>query len=172
MQCYQNGLPRPVPQKVLDRVEDAMDKLKVHEFERKLIKPFTVFGFDLFQAGSTKYRSGAILGIPVNYCYNNINEINRNEVRFRNEEINWNSESGKLLQEAIILTEDEKVFGLCSSILQVQTHRVLLNSLFPSISFLSMYTLGRYLNMNLNLFARPMGVSLQLFDLNLIKNNF
>ena len=115
-----------------------------------------------FLTGSTKYRSGAVVGIPVNYSYSDSNEINKDDVRFRNNQIEWNSESGKLLQESIILTEDEQVFGLCKSVLQLQTHRVLMNSLFPSVSFLSMYTLGRYLNINLNLFARPMSVCVLL----------
>lgn len=48
-----NGIPRPVPEKVKERLEKALDVLQLEAYERKIIKPFTAFGFDLFQAGKT-----------------------------------------------------------------------------------------------------------------------
>ncbi|ALC41825.1 CG33506 [Drosophila busckii] len=154
VQCYQNGIERAVPEAVLRRVEQAMEKLQVDPRERKFVHPFTVFGFDLFQAGTTKFRNGAALGIPVNYGYDNPSEIKRADIRFRDKQIDWSSESGKLLEQAIVLNEDEQVFGLSKALLQLQTHRVLLNSIFPSVSFLMVYSMGHYLNHRLNLFAR------------------
>ncbi|XP_062131340.1 LOW QUALITY PROTEIN: transmembrane protein 177 [Drosophila sulfurigaster albostrigata] len=154
VQCYQNGIEREVPPAVEQRVHKAMEQLNVDPREAKFIKTFTVFGFDLFQAGTTKFRFGGALGIPVNYAYNSIGEIKRADIRFRDQQIKWGSDNGKLLEEAIVLTEDEQVFGLSKAILQLQTHRVLMNSVFPSVSFLMVYTLGRYLNMHLNLFAK------------------
>lgn len=50
-----NGIPRLVPEKVKERLEKAFDLLQLEGYERRIIKPFTVFGFDLFQAGK-KYR--------------------------------------------------------------------------------------------------------------------
>lgn len=154
-----NGIGRPAPDAVQRRVQQAMDQLQVDSRERKFVKPFTVFGFDLFQAGTTKFRFGAALGIPVNYAYSSTDDIKRGDIRFRDQQIDWNSESGKLLEQAIVLTEDEQVFGLSKAILQLQTHRVLLNSIFPSVSFLMVYTIGHYLNLRLNLFARHGSVS-------------
>lgn len=155
---------RTVPEAVEQRVQHAMDQLQVDTRERKFVKPFTVFGFDLFQAGTTKFRYGAALGIPVNYSYNNVDDIKRADIRFRDRQIDWSSENAKLLEQAIVLTEDEQVFGLSKAILQLQTHRVLLNSIFPSISFLMVYTIGHYLNLRLNLFARHGSVSCASLD--------
>lgn len=151
---HRNGIEREVPEAVQQRVNQAMDKLEIDPRERKFVKPFTVFGFDLFQAGTTKYRFGAALGIPVNYAYGSTDEIKRADIRFRDQQIDWTSDSGKLLEKAIVLTEDEQVFGLCKAILQLQTHRVLLNSIYPSLNFLMVYTIGHFLNLRLNLFAR------------------
>ncbi|XP_067634007.1 transmembrane protein 177 [Eurosta solidaginis] len=165
VECYQNGIPRPVPEKVKARLENALDILSLDEYERKIIKPFTVYGFDLFQAGSTKSRFGALIGIPINFSYADKSDINRQEIRFRDQSIKWSSDAGKLLEDAIVLTEDEQLFGLCKSILQLQTHRVLLNSLFPSISFLSVYTIGHYLNMRMNLLARPFSLRIIMYSI-------
>lgn len=48
---FSSGIERPIPEKVLKRLDIAYDKLNLHNYERKLIKPFTVYGFDVFQAG-------------------------------------------------------------------------------------------------------------------------
>ncbi|EDW09589.1 transmembrane protein 177 isoform X1 [Drosophila mojavensis] len=165
VQCYQNGIEREVPPAVLQRIEQAMDKLQLEKHERQFVKPFTVFGFDLFQAGTTKLRFGAVLGIPVNYGYNSIGEIKRADIRFRDRQIDWSSESGKLLEQAIVLTEDEQVFGLCKAILQLQTHRVLLNSIFPSLSFFMVYTVGHFLNLRLKLFARHGSIRFVMYNI-------
>lgn len=156
---------RPVPEAVQQRLEKALDQLGVTPFERKFVKPFTVFGFDVFQAGTTKFRFGGALGIPVNYGYDSLEEIKRADIRFRDKQINWSSPSGKLLEEAIVLNEDEQIFGLSKAVLQMQTHRVLLNSIFPSVSFLMVYTMGHYLNLRLDLFARHGSVSFQPLSL-------
>ncbi|XP_064537917.1 transmembrane protein 177 [Drosophila montana] len=165
VQCYQNGIEREVPEAVQQRVNQAMDKLEIDPRERKFVKPFTVFGFDLFQAGTTKFRFGAALGIPVNYAYGSTDEIKRADIRFRDQQIDWTSDSGKLLEKAIVLTEDEQVFGLSKAILQLQTHRVLLNSIYPSLSFLMVYTIGHFLNLRLDLFARHGSVRFVLYTI-------
>uniref|UniRef100_W8BHV1 Transmembrane protein 177 n=2 Tax=Ceratitis capitata TaxID=7213 RepID=W8BHV1_CERCA len=165
VQSYQNGIPRLVSDKVKERLDKAFEILKLEEHERKIIRPFSVYGFDLFQAGSTKYRFGAALGIPVNFDFDEAKEIRRQDIRFRDKGIDWNSEAGKILQEALVLTEDEQIFGLCKSILQLQTHRVLLNSIFPSVSFLTVYTVGHYLNMRMNLLARPFSLRLVMYSI-------
>ncbi|KAH8271539.1 hypothetical protein KR018_004921 [Drosophila ironensis] len=165
VQCYQNGVERPVPEPVKQRLEQALDQLQLDPYERKFVKPFTVFGFDLFQAGTTKMRFGGALGIPVNYGYGSPDEIKRADIRFRDQQINWSSPSGKLLEQAIVLNEDEQVFGLTKAVLQLQTHRVLMNSIFPSVNFLMVYTLGHYLNLRLNLFARHGSVRFVLYSI-------
>lgn len=161
-----------MPEAVQQRLEKALDHLGVTPFERKFVKPFTVFGFDVFQAGTTKFRFGGALGIPVNYGYDSLEEIKRADIRFRDKQINWSSPSGKLLEEAIVLNEDEQIFGLSKAVLQMQTHRVLLNSIFPSVSFLMVYTMGHYLNLRLDLFARHGSVSFQPLSLLKISTNF
>ncbi|KAH8254031.1 hypothetical protein KR032_008094 [Drosophila birchii] len=165
VQCYQHGVERPVPDAVKQRLEKTLDQLGLSDFERKFVKPFTVFGFDIFQAGTTKLRFGGALGIPVNYGYASKDEIKRADIRFRDQQINWSSPSGKLLEEAIVLNDDEQVFGLSKAVLQLQTHRVLLNSIFPSVSFLMVYTMGHYLNLRLNLFARHGSIRFVLYSI-------
>lgn len=160
VQCYKDGVARRVPDVIQARLEKAMDILNVPQYERRVLKPFIVYGFDMFAAGTTRSKYGGLIGIPTSYSYTSIDTIDRSEIRFRNDQIKWGSESGKMLEEALVLTEDEQIFGMCRTILQLQTQRVLLNSIFPSVSFMAMYTIGNYLNQRMNLLAR--GISLRL----------
>ncbi|XP_055919768.1 transmembrane protein 177 [Eupeodes corollae] len=163
VQCYKDGIPRPVPPEIKERLERAMNILNVPAYERRVLKPFTVYGFDMFSAGSTKSKYGGIIGIPTNYSYTSIDNIDRSEIRFRTEQIKWGSESGQMLQEALVLKEDEQIFGMCKTILEMQTQRVLLNSAFPSISFLAVYSVGSYLNQRMNLLAKPISLRLVMY---------
>lgn len=99
------------------------------------------------------------MGLPWNYSYDTVENIEKQDIRFRNEEIKWNTEQGKLLEESLILSEDEQIFGIFKSILQLQTHRVLLNSIYPSATFIFVYGVGNVINQRLNLYARPLSVN-------------
>lgn len=44
-----------MPEKLINRIDIALEKLNVHPFERNIIKPFVVIGFDTFTAGKMSY---------------------------------------------------------------------------------------------------------------------
>ncbi|XP_046810011.1 transmembrane protein 177 [Lucilia cuprina] len=114
-------------------------------------------------SGSTKTKFGAIMGIPFNYTIGNVEDIKKSGVCYRGKEVNWNTESGKLLGDALVLTNDEQVFGICKTLLQLQTNHVLMNSLFPSVSFIMVYSVGHYLNQSLNLLRRPQFLRMSMY---------
>ena len=113
--------------------------------------------------GSSKYRQGAILGVPVNYNYADTNDINRAEILLRNEMINWSSENGKLLEKSLVLTEDEQIFSMARAILELHTHKILLNALYPCAASVATYTIANVVNQRLNLYARPFSVSFNIY---------
>ncbi|XP_055387193.1 transmembrane protein 177 isoform X2 [Condylostylus longicornis] len=163
--CYKEGIEVPVPEKVKTYLKTAYEKLGMHPCYQINIQPFTVFGFDIFEGGSTHYRFGCVIGIPTNFCYESEEDVDYQFMRLRNEKIIWDSEDGKFLKKSLVFTEDEKLFAICKSILQLQTHRVLLNSIFPSLSFLSMYAIATSLNQKLNLYAKPLSVRVIMYSI-------
>lgn len=50
---FSAGKPVDLPKSLCDRYKKCLDILNISEIHRKLIKPFTVFGFDLFHAGES-----------------------------------------------------------------------------------------------------------------------
>jgi hypothetical protein len=65
---------------VKKRIEEVLNEMKVSEKERKYIKPFTVFGFDIFHAGCTSTRTGAIIGIPSNFSYERTSDVDKHHI--------------------------------------------------------------------------------------------
>jgi hypothetical protein len=57
-----------------------MDDMQIPDKKRRLIKPFTVFGFDMFHAGCTQTTTGAIIGIPSNFGYESTSDVDQAHV--------------------------------------------------------------------------------------------
>lgn len=160
---YKEGAERPVSAVLKKRFEIAIELLKVSDFERQCIKAFTVSGFDLYHLGSTKFRSGGLIGIPVNYSYTAIGDINKMDVIIRGKPVDWNSQGGKYLEQSLVLSEDEQIFGIAREIIQIQNNSVYLNSIYPAVTIFSYYTLTSALNSKLRLFYRPLSLRLMLY---------
>lgn len=78
--------------------------------------------------------------------------------------IKWNSEYGKLLEEALILTKEEQIFGMSNGILELNTHKNFYDGVLPMGVVLAMYTAARYINHRENLYIRPPYVSKRPFS--------
>lgn len=119
-----------------------------------------MYGFDVLQIGTTKSRFSAHVGVPINYFYRTADDIERGEIQIRQKEINWdNSEDGRMLQESLVLTEKEQIFSMARSILQLNTHKLLLTTIYAPFTIMLSYAFGQYVNRSMNLYVRPLGVS-------------
>lgn len=125
-----------------------------------------VSGFDLYSIGSTKFRDGCLVGIPVNYTYTASDEIPRTEITVRGyDQVDWSSTAGKLLQEGLVLSEPEQIFGMCREILELRSHKVLFNSIFPVGSILLYYSITSTINTRNQLFRGPLSLRLVMYSI-------
>lgn len=172
------GIPLKVPDYLTKRIDAACTKIPVSEYDCKFIRPFMVSGFDVtelgtiicgvviwlginyierlysFYLGSLKSKHGGWVGIPVNYTYKSRSDIDKLEITLNHEPIKWDSTHGKLLQESMVLKEDEQVFGLARSILELSCWKLHLNILFAPACFAATYALSAKLNDKFQLFSR------------------
>lgn len=154
-----SGLEVKLPEKVIRRFNTALDILKLSDHERSNVRPFTVFGQDLFHAGTIKSKFGGLVGIPTNFFYDNIGQIERSDIKLQTESIKWGSPDGERLEKALVLTEDEQIFGIAREILMTNTFQPALNTAYPTITTFFVYSLGKYFNTKLALMQRPFSVS-------------
>ncbi|XP_053676377.1 transmembrane protein 177 [Anopheles nili] len=165
VQSYKNGEERKLSEKLEQRYKKALTLLDLSEFEAKFAKPFMVYGFDVFNAGSFKTRYGAYVGIPSNFEYDSASAIDRTDIKIRNQPIDWSSEAGHLLEDALVLREDEQVFGIARELLTMRTHKSLIQSVIPAVSWMFTYSLASQLNERCNFYTRPRSLRLVLYTI-------
>lgn len=154
-----------LPDKVVRRFHTALDILKLDDHDRDNVRAFTVVGLDLFHAGSTKSKFGGLVGIPSNYTYDNKDQIERSEIMLKTESIRWGSAEGQKLEHALVLAEDEQVFGIAREILMTNTYQPALNTVYPTICTFFMYSMGKYFNLKMQLLNRPLSMRLVLYSI-------
>lgn len=148
------------------KFEKAAELVKLTAAEREVFEPFIVTGFDLYSIGSTKFRNGAFVGIPINYTYTAADEIPRTEITVKGyDQVDWSSKGGELLQEALILTENEQVFGIAREMMELRTNNVLINSILACSSILVYFSITNGLNQKQQLYGRPISLRVILYTL-------
>lgn len=97
--------------------------------------------------------------MPMNYFYDKTSDIDKSSIMVKGKSIDWSSEHGESLQNSIVLSEIEQVFGISAAILERNTHKVMITSFYPAFCLYSVYTTGIFVNQKMNLYIKPLSVS-------------
>lgn len=155
VQYYSNGKPVDLPKELKDRYEKCLKLLDLSEVHRKVMSPFSVFGYDLFHAGTTSSKFGVIVGIPVNFTYKSLDDLKNDNIQVNQKSIDWSTETGKKLADALILPEKVQEFAICREILMTMNNKIIYESIYPFLCVFFAYNVSHYLNNKLNLYAAP-----------------
>nr|XP_019527527.1 transmembrane protein 177-like [Aedes albopictus] len=164
-QAYKNGQKRQVSEKLQQRFNRALKLLDLSEIERKYVSPFMVYGFDVCNVGSMKARYGGAVGIPINYDYDSPADIEKKDMLIGNRKVDWASEGAKLLDECLVLSEDEQVFGIAREILTLNSSKRLVQAIIPTVSWVFTYSAASLINQRCNFYARPLSLRLMLYTI-------
>lgn len=126
----------------------------IPEKNRVSIAFFTVAGFDVFNAGSIHLNNGGIVGLPVNFGYSTAQDVERKLIEVGGKKVSWSSDAGKLLENALIISDSAKRF-VVNRELYYLTYDRHLDMAFTILLSSSVYSVGAYFNARLQLFARP-----------------
>ncbi|XP_072745160.1 transmembrane protein 177 isoform X1 [Anoplolepis gracilipes] len=136
---YQMEKEVPLGFKIQRRIERVMDDLKLSDDIRNVIKPFSVFGFDVFYAGTLNKKYGAILGIPSNFT--NTPEQLRKNLQIKEVPIDWTRQDAQSFLNALTLSESAQKFAIAREILQIQAEEPYLNSYILAFTIAILWTL-------------------------------
>lgn len=117
-----------------------------------------VFSFDI-RLGSMNSTYYGYVGIPLNYLYETTRDIDRLNLKLRNKSIDWNGKYGEILEKSLVLTEDEKLFGITRSVLELRNYNQIHSTLIPTGTIFGLYVSAQALNKRLNLFQMHRFVS-------------
>lgn len=109
-------------------------------------------------AGSLRSRHGGWIGIPLNYEFSHPDNIDKSEIRTRQEEIDWSTPPGELLKNSLVLTEDEQIFGICRSLVELKSFKMITDIALPVVTIFSIYFTAVGVNRKFNLYAKHRGV--------------
>ncbi|KAK2582047.1 hypothetical protein KPH14_002752 [Odynerus spinipes] len=122
--CYRRSVRVPVNDKLKKMCKEVMNDLKLPQEVQSLIKPFHVFGFDIFHAGTLKNKSGGIVGIPINFTYDDITAVPTSEITINHKLLNRFKKEANDLLNTLILSEDAKKYAIAHEILKLQNSDV------------------------------------------------
>lgn len=128
----------PLGRTVEQRIQIVMDDLKLSDNVRDAIKPFSVFGFDMFHAGSFNTKYGSILGIPYNFT-NTSCDIREN-LLIKEEPVDWTRQDAQSFIKSVILSENAQKFAIAREILRIQTEEPYFNSLTLALTIATIWT--------------------------------
>lgn len=152
---YKNGQKVELSAELEKKFNECIDILKFSDLQKKYIKPFPVFGLDLFHAGSTSSRFGAVVGIPVNFTYKSLEDIDKENLQVNLKQVDWSSEIGQQLANALILPEEVQKFALCREILATNNNKIIFDGAYPVLVVTLIYALSQYINRRLRLYEGP-----------------
>lgn len=122
-----------MPTELKERCQHVLTKIKVPRKDKKDIRFFLVSGDEPFHWGSLESDAPSIIGLPWNFVYNKIADIEISDIRvFGDQTANWDSRWGKKLLESLVLTDDEKKFAIGREIYMLDSYRRVIS---PAILF-------------------------------------
>ncbi|XP_076634713.1 transmembrane protein 177 [Colletes latitarsis] len=121
-----NQTEEPVKKKYKKMFEEVMDDLKLEEEEKKNLKIFNVFGYNMFNAGSTSSKYGGVIGIPMNFGYTDVNTVDKDNIFLMDKPVNWEQQAATDFLNSLILSDNAKKFALAQEILKVKDNNLLL----------------------------------------------
>lgn len=121
---YRRGVRVPVNNKVKEMCDEVMNDLKLPQDLRSLIKPFHVFGFEPFHAGTLNNQSGGIVGIPINFTYTDVTVIPASELIINHKPLNQFMKEADDFLNSLILSENAKKYAIAHEILRIQSNEI------------------------------------------------
>jgi len=146
VQLYKNGFVTPMSANVFERAKKALADVEVSSKSKEIVKFFTVFGMDVFHAGSTKTVGGSLIGIPRHFNYQTVEDVERRDIVVEGNFVEWGSEGGQLLQDSLVLSENAQKFGIAREYCMSDSHYVYVKGLLPAGGIMSYFMLSRTAN--------------------------
>lgn len=87
--------------------------------------------------------------------YGSISDVDKVNLKLGEKSIDWNNEHGQQLEKSLVLTEDEKEFGLIKTALELRNSNFMHKSLIPGAFVFGLYVASQSVNQKLGLYHKP-----------------
>ncbi|XP_003398945.1 transmembrane protein 177 [Bombus terrestris] len=112
----------PIRKDIDRRIKDVLDDINLvyrPMIPEERIKFFNVHDIEMFHAGTTYSKYGGLVGIPVNFEYNDISHINNGNISIQSASLQWDAEAIEEFYKSLVLSENAQKFAIAQQILKV-----------------------------------------------------
>lgn len=124
LQFYNGTEPQPLDNKTKELLEMCLYKIDMEPYLETGFEAFVAYGQDVVHKGSLHIRTGAIVGVPFHFRYQEKSDIDKNRLTLKNVSIDWNSEEGEKFADSLILSDNAKKFAIAREIYYVLGHHI------------------------------------------------
>lgn len=122
--CFRDGFPVKMPDDLDKLCTEVLKKVKIARSNKDSYKFILVAGDEPFHWGSGESAGDVLIGLPWNFCYKSVDDINLKDIRvFGDQVVNWDSRNGKKLLETLVLNEKEQKFAIAHEICMTNNYR-------------------------------------------------
>lgn len=114
---------------------------------------------------SINSRFGVAIGIPVNFNYKSLQDIEKDDIKVNQKNVDWTSETGEKLADALILPEKVQEFAICREILMTHNNKIIFDSAYPFVTIFMMYNIAQSLNKKMDFYNRPIMLRVILYTI-------
>ncbi|XP_022183452.1 transmembrane protein 177-like [Myzus persicae] len=150
-EANKNNQPVALSESLRKRHDDVIHDLKLTDFKKAFVIPFTAKSIHPINVGCLNTRMGSYIGIPSIYDLNSVDDISIKNAADLNlqkpyaELLNDKSEFGQQFVKSLILSEPAKKYSIARELMLTDNHRIFIKSSLSSIVLMPMYALGSYI---------------------------
>lgn len=140
-QLYKDNHAVPVPENIEHLFKEVVTNLENQLANKYMVRPFMTSEFDIFSAGATYNKQGAIVGIPATFLYTSLDDVDENKIMVANRTVKWETEAGVRLKHSLVLSDKAKKFAIAHEILMSNTYQMWIQAMYP---FLTLFAAVRF----------------------------
>ncbi|KAH0546999.1 transmembrane protein 177 isoform X1 [Cotesia glomerata] len=152
------GNPIPLTSNLEKLWNQVLSDIKISDYHRELLRPFMVFGYDSWHAGSLYSRFGALIGIPTNFVYEKVSSIDKDSIVVNDDPVDWTRKDAKELLNALILSDEAKKYAVAREIMMVNNRFIYYEAAANGILFFACYNTASRWNETRGLLEKPFSI--------------
>ncbi|CAG9761721.1 unnamed protein product [Ceutorhynchus assimilis] len=159
VRLYKKGFSLPVPKPLEDRFKSTLNLLNIDPRYQKYYNPFMACGFDMISMG-TSGKCGIHIGLPVNFTYNTVSDVDKSRIMVNQGSVVWDSEAGQQLLKSLVMPEQGQMYAMAREIKMRDSLKLYLDISYALVGAALAYFGGTSMNKRLHLQNQPRPVRL------------
>ncbi|XP_043916588.1 transmembrane protein 177 isoform X2 [Protopterus annectens] len=154
-QAYFKGQPAALSEKLQETFQSVLKDVDVKSPEK--YSAFAAFGFHPVSAGIPWMPSGVLVGIPANFnCTTESSKgLTDHTVMMNGKELQWNSDTGKVLKDALTFSCKAQKFAVAREVLYLKDNSPVLHALVAPVCLASTCLSGLAFQQMLSIHSGP-----------------